>query len=76
MYDESSRCRRVTVSNRKFSCNYMYLHNRLIMFYLGNTKPLIIIVLEVLVKGYNEGSLNVVTILHTDRPSPFILLEM
>jgi hypothetical protein len=27
------------------------------------------------VKGYNEGSLNVVTILHTDRPSPFILLE-
>ena len=24
-------------------------------------------------KGYNEGSLNVVTILHTDRPSPLIL---
>ena len=23
-------------------------------------------------KGYNEGSLNVVTILHTDRPSPLI----
>ena len=24
-------------------------------------------------KGYNEGSLNVVTILHTDRPSPLNL---
>ena len=29
--------------------------------------------MEVVVKGYDEGSLNVVTILHTDRPSPYIL---
>jgi hypothetical protein len=28
------------------------------------------------VKGYNEGSLNVVTILHTDRPSPLSLLVL
>ena len=27
-------------------------------------------------KGYNEGSLNVVTILHTDRPSPLNLYLM
>ena len=28
--------------------------------------------MEVVVKGYDEGSLNVVTILHTDRPSPYM----
>ena len=27
-------------------------------------------------KGYDEGSLNVVTILHTDRPSPLILFTI
>ena len=29
-----------------------------------------------LVKGYNEGSLNVVTILHTDRPSPCMVFTL
>ena len=29
--------------------------------------------MEVVVKGYDEGSLNVVTILHTDRPSPYMV---